>query len=153
MTLQLHGNSAQSQRTSIMDTLVDYGHWVIYRRYDLSTESSYVDPATEEGVGGSKWDYSDFPILVRHDPASVRSTAGVITEKSKIFIDYSMSPKRGDVIIEINYDGENRDLTPGLVMQMDHREAYTIDDISFKRGHGGALIYSTCIVVPRLEAY
>jgi len=153
MTLRLHSNSSQLERETLDTMLLDYGHWVIYRRYDLSTESQNVDPVTNEGVDGERWDYDDEPILIRHDPASVRAVAGLIEEKSKIFIDSSVNPKRGDVIIEVSYDGENRDLTPGLIMQMNHREAYTINEVDYKRGHNGALIFTVCVVSPRLKAY
>lgn len=153
MSLMLHGDSPTIQRTEFDQFLTDYGHWVIYRRYDLSSKSIYVDDATNEGVDGPRWNYSDIPTLIRHDPASVRSTAGLITDVSKIFLSYKIVPKRGDVIIELNYDGENRYLTPGLIMEMDHREAYEIEDVAQKRGAGGALIYSVCVVRPKLEAY
>lgn len=133
--------------------LKDYGHWAIYRRYDLDKPSEFVDDATGEGVGGPKYEYDDIPILIRHDPASVRAIAGVVTEKSKIYVDGAVSPKRGDVIIEIDYDGENRELTPGLIMQMNHREVYEIAEMDYKRGQGGALIFSVCIVAPQLGEY
>lgn len=153
MNLRLHSNSSQTERDLISTMLVDYGHWAIYRRYDLNTISKNVDPVTNEGVEGERWNYDDLPILIRHDPASIRAVAGTMIEKSKIFVDSTVNPKRGDVIIEIYYDGENRDLTPGLVMQMNHREAYTIDEIDPKRGHGGALIFTVCVVKPRFRTY
>jgi len=133
--------------------LEDFGHWVIYRRYDLTRKSTYVDETTGEGVSGPRWTYVDEPIKIRHDSASVRAIAGLIEDESKIYCGAEVRPKRGDVVIEIDYDGDSNKLTPGVVMSYPHREAYRIDELDTKRGIGGHVVYYRLIVKPELKDY
>jgi len=151
--LSTRGHTANADRQAFISLLNNKGHWMIYRRYKRGTKSTFYSEATGEGVGGARWDYSDKPVRVRQDRASVRASAGTGTDISKIHLDWKTKPRRGDVFIEIDYDGDNRLLTPGLIMQMDHRQAYEITDLAAYRGSNGIIIYYTCIVKPEFEEY
>ena len=51
------------------------GHWIIYRRFDLSSPSEYYDEVLRTGLSGPAYEYTDTLLLVRRDPMASPSAA------------------------------------------------------------------------------
>ena len=98
------GTAAEPVVSKFFDKVLDqYGHSVLYRRYNIGTKSEWYSDASGQGVGGPKWTYEDESMLIRHDPMSIRGAVGTTIQKSKMYLPRTSKPKRGDVIIELNY--------------------------------------------------
>jgi len=148
--LQVWGNKGTETTSSrFFNTIVDkYGHSVLYRRYSVGTQSEWYSETTGAGVGGPKWTYTDEVAKVRHDPMSIRGAIGTTVQKSKFYLDRTVKPKRGDVIIEL--DVNDPDPSEHDLYTAQHREAFEIDDVDVKRGVRGMIAYYIVSVVPHL---
>tara|TARA_Y100000034_G_C6714429_1_gene315724 strand:- start:137 stop:601 length:465 start_codon:yes stop_codon:yes gene_type:complete len=145
-------NDTTSEKLLFKKILDKYGHNVLYRRYEVGTQSEFFDETTGQGKGGPSWEYYDEVIRVRHDPMSIRGAVGITIQKSKMYLEPHVKPKRGDVIIELDYDLKP-DAKTHEIYHIPHREAFEIDEIDVKRGINGKIIYCLCAVVPHLGDY
>ena len=136
------------------DKIIDnYGHKVLYRRYNVGVESKYYQSSTGDSKGGAKWTYTDEVIEVRHDPMSVRGNVGTITLDSKVYCKSQVKPKRGDVIIELDYDVIDDEPSDTDLYYAPHREAFEITELDIKRGFKGKTEFYLLRVVPHLGDY
>jgi hypothetical protein len=145
-------DDTSAEKLAFKRILGKYGHNVLYRRYDVGNPSVFFDETTGQGKGGPSWDYYDEVIKIRHDPMSIRGAVGITIQKSKMYVEATVKPKRSDVIIELDYDLKP-DQKPYEIYHMTHREAFEIDEIDVKRGISGNIIYYLCSVVPHLGDY
>lgn len=99
------------------------GHWITYRRFDRTTLSEYWNPDTKEGVGGPAYVYTDELIKTRRIPAPRSETderikiGTTFQDEFVFYLEYTVKPKKGDYIYELNWD--------------DHRLQPTTDQVSF----------------------
>tara|TARA_B100001250_G_scaffold414081_1_gene450591 strand:+ start:5916 stop:6380 length:465 start_codon:yes stop_codon:yes gene_type:complete len=136
------------------DNIIDnYGHKVLYRRYNVGVESKYYDAATGDSQGGAKWTFTDEVIEVRHDPMSVRGAVGTTIQDSKMYAKSNVRPKRGDVIIELDYDLIDDEPSESDLYYAPHREAFEITEVDIKRGFKGKTEFYLLRVVPHLGDY
>ena len=148
------GTAAEPTVNKFFDKVLDqYGHFVLYRRYNIGTKSEWYSDASGSGVGGPKWTYEDEAIKVRHDPMSIRGAVGTTIMKSKMYLPKTAKPKRGDVIIELNYDDTDRKPSDYVLFNSTHREAFEIDEIDVKRGPRGRISFYLVSVVPNMGDY
>jgi len=86
------------------------GHWVVYRRFDRTKVSQYWNPDTKEGVGGPAYEYTDELLKSRRMPAPRTETddrikAGTVYQDEFVYwLEYTVAPKRGDYLYELNWD-------------------------------------------------
>lgn len=100
------------------------GHWVIYRRYNRASRSQYYNKRTHEGVGGPAYEYTDtllrtrrVPIAFKGQPLEPIKLGQTITDRYIYYLEYSVTPKRGDHIIELNIaDHTNRPIISKSIM-------------------------------------
>lgn len=90
------------------------GHWVIYRRYDRSTPSKFYNKQTREGVSGPAFKYTDellrtrrVPIGFKGDSLTPLKVGQAIGDRYIYYLEYTVKPKRGDHIIELNIDDQS----------------------------------------------
>lgn len=95
------------------------GHWVIYRRFDRTQKSQYYSERTKEGVGGPAYIFADELVRTRRVPTDRTGLpieplkiGGVLTDKYIYYFEYTVIPKVGDQIYEIQWN--NHSLTPKL---------------------------------------
>ena len=68
------------------DKIIDnFGHKVLYRRYNVGVESKYYEAATGDSKGGAKWTYTDEIIegevylnLHTAQPQDIEHVAGIL---------------------------------------------------------------------------
>jgi len=140
---------AISHFNSILD---DWGHKVIYRRYNVGTRSTHYDKATREGVGGERWTHTDECRVCRTSSTSSRGVKGTYEGTVLYYFKTGVLPKVGDVIIEVN--GSNSPSTSDTaVLQSSHQLAMRIKDVEPKRGANGELVFYTCYARPEYGHY
>lgn len=90
------------------------GHWIVYRRYDRNTPSVYYSNRTHEGIGGPAYTYTDTLLKTRRVPINKKGMAiedlkvGVdIDTKYVYYFEYTVVPKVGDHIFEIEWPDHN----------------------------------------------
>ena len=148
------GGKSEPTVNKLFDKVLEnYGHYVLYRRYNIGTKSEFYSDASGQGVGGPKWTYEDEAMKVRHDPMSIRGAVGTTIQKSKMYLPKTARPKRGDVIIELNYDDSDPSPTEYTLFNSTHREAFEIDELDVKRGPRGRISYYLVSVIPHLGDY
>ena len=130
-----------------------WGHYSLYRRYDVGNQSTFYSDATGSSSGGPKWAYSDEIVKNRHAPMSVRGSVGMTINASKIYLQSDVNPKRGDVIIELDYNDHGGPIDLNALYAADHREAFEIQEIDTKRGYKGNIIFYLVQVVPHMGDY
>tara|TARA_R100000152_G_C6764125_1_gene188662 strand:- start:650 stop:1114 length:465 start_codon:yes stop_codon:yes gene_type:complete len=136
------------------DKIIDnFGHKVLYRRYNVGVKSKFYREDTGDSAGGAKWTYTDEVCSVRHDPMSVRGNVGTTILDSKIYVKSNVKPKRGDVIIELDYDLIDADPSDTDLYYAPHREAFEITEVDIKRGFRGKTEFYLLRVVPHLGDY
>ncbi len=145
--------NSSSSKNKIDQVLKNWGHYSLYRRYNVGDKTEYFDDATGASSGGPKWTFSDEIVLTRHAPMSVRGTVGTSINASKMYIQSDIRPKRGDVIIEIDYGQGDGPLDSNKIYKADHVEAFEIQEIDTKRGYRGKIIYYLVQVVPHMGDY
>jgi hypothetical protein len=152
LDLKLWGNpkgGAPLER-SFNSLLERYGHYSLYRRYSVGAFSQFYKSDTGSSSGGPKWKYVDEVIKIRHDPQSTRGSIGITVQTSKIYMKTTVKPKRGDVIIEVDYEGNPTDYE---LYVADHTEAFEITEVDPKRGLHGRTQYYICQVSPHMGDY
>tara|TARA_Y100000034_G_scaffold129098_1_gene184945 strand:+ start:33296 stop:33760 length:465 start_codon:yes stop_codon:yes gene_type:complete len=154
MSLDLwkHENSSSSLSGAFDSILGNYGHHVLYRRYNVGNVSEFYKADTGSSTGGPKWTYVDEVTKTRHDPMSIRGAVGVEIQKSKMYLSTNMRPKRGDVIIELEYE-EGSEPSDYDLYVADHSGAFEIVEIDAKRGLKGIIQFYICQVIPHMGDY
>lgn len=144
------GSNNSLQRT-FEKTIDKYGHFVLYRRYNVGEKSPYYEENTGSSDGGPKWTYRDEVARVRHDPMSVRGAVGTSIQVSKMYIKAARKPKRGDVIIEVDYKSDEP--YEAELYAANHTEAFEIVEIDQKRYLLGKVAYYIVQVSPMMKEY
>jgi hypothetical protein len=131
-----------------------FGHHVIYRRYDLSQPASQ-DKITGEGQGQrDRWEFTDEVALSRQDATGITGTKGLVLDQSLFYFPATVNPKRGDVIITVLLPNvPSNALTLNDVLQAAEKERYRIIEVDTKRFRNGVLDHFICIVEPELGNY
>jgi len=88
---------------------IQRGHWVAYRRFDLTETSEYYDPSTGTGKGGPGWEYEDEFYLARKvNFSSIYNEQGmpigVLPVPFTVFyFEHDLEPKTQDQIYEFTW--------------------------------------------------
>lgn len=131
----IHGTGGISQK----------GHWIIFRRYDLTKKSKFFNEVTSEGVGGPQHPFSDELILTRHitvespTPGEFEAAPGIIRAPGRMyFFEYTVKPRPDDVILEIDVD--NHTIKPDLAkLKEPFVERFNIKLVDPHRGDNGRI--------------
>lgn len=106
------------------------GHWIVYRRFNRCERSDNYSVRTHEGIGGPSYTYTDTLLRTRRVPTDRKGLpedalkVGVdLTEKYLYYFEYTVNPKVGDYIFEIEWADHN--LTPTL-SSLTYTEKYNI---------------------------
>jgi hypothetical protein len=106
------------------------GHWVVYRRFDRSNPSEAYSNRTHEGIGAPAYEYTDTILRTRRVPTDRKGLpedalkVGIdLTDKYIYYFEYTLVPKVGDYIFEIEWPDHN--LTPTL-SGLKYTEKYNI---------------------------
>lgn len=132
------------------------GHWVIYRRYDLSRKSQYYNETTGEGKGGPAWEYTDELWLTRR--VQLRSGSSIFSAEQDAppgllpvpyityYFEHTLNPKIQDEIYE--FEWADHTVTPTLdKIKTPYTERQNIKLISPYRDIGGRLEYYAILVM------
>jgi len=126
------------------------GHWVIYRRFNRTQKSQFYSERTKEGVGGPAYVYTDELLRTRRVPTD---KAGIpldpvqlgseITERYLYYFEYTIVPKVGDNIFEIEWSDHS--LTPvlGNIVYKDKYSIKRVHDYRLENGNIQYFITST----------
>lgn len=136
MNWLLYGNSGRKPK----------GHWIVYRRFDRTKKSEFYSDRTHEGVGGPAYQYTDEFLRTRRVPLDRRGVpidplkAGVdIGDKYVYYFEYTVVPKRGDQIFEI--DWSDHLVSPTNISSLTFTDRYTIMRTHGYRLEGGNIQY------------
>lgn len=107
------------------------GHWVVYRRFDRSKKSKYYKSSTHEGVGGPAYKYTDellktrrVPLDEKGQPLDALEAGLAIGDRYAYYLEYTVVPKRGDQIFEINWSDHG--IRPSNIDNITFNEKYVI---------------------------
>ncbi len=134
-----------SIETSVNAMLQTLGHKCILRHYLYGVEPTKDDKYNNHD--GPKWDFVDYVVLLRKEPPATRSGVGGISDPNIVYLDSMIMPQRGDLIIE-TIEFVERDLLDGQILSLPHREAFVVDEVDYKRMHGGSIVFYTLRVLP-----
>jgi hypothetical protein len=111
-------------------THIKKGHWVVYRRFNRDVPSTNYSNRTHEGIGGPAYEYTDYLYRTRRVPVDRRGLpedalkVGIdLTDRYIYYFEYTVVPKIGDYIFEIEWADHN--LTPTLT-GLKYTEKYNI---------------------------
>lgn len=112
------------------------GHWVVLRKFDTSRPSSTYNKYTKEGVNGPAYEYTDLVLRTRRVPAA-KSTDALVAMKAgasigdtfTYFFEYTVNPKVGYEILELDPEFDHSVITPDLT------DATFCDKLTIKRIH------------------
>jgi hypothetical protein len=96
---------------------VPKGHWIVYRKYDITKKSNSYSNRTHEGVGGPPYQYTDYLLRTRKvpipNPGLDPEKVGIIlVDVWKYYFEYTFEPIVGDDIFEV--DLKDHTLTPKI---------------------------------------
>jgi len=131
------------------------GHWVIYRRMDLTMRSEYWNSDTREAVGGPAWEYTDEVVRTRH---LIGRSAGLLSDMEQYtdvgimnvmyltyYFEHDVNPKKEDEIYEID-ESVAVALTKPNVVPLPYKARYVIREaLPFRSDQGGRIEYWVCI--------
>ncbi len=130
------------------------GHWIIYRRFDLTQRSQYWDDEYKESIRGPSWQYTDEPHLVRYQQITsgglvrffeMEAAPGIIHVNYRIYyLKHDIAPKRTDFIYEINWPDHSEEPEIGQLVLPDD-DKYNINDIYPLRGDNGRIEFYACL--------
>ena len=121
----LFGSNSKPQR----------GHWVVYRRFDMTTKATTFDEVYREGVGGPSNVYTDTIVMTRRDPIlapeenEAHTPIGLLEGGKNIYyFEYDFLPRISDQIFEVNWADHTR---KPLLSQLaePHLEKYNIKEV------------------------
>lgn len=132
-----YGSSSKPQR----------GHYIVYRRFDLSKFSEKYNEVYREGVGGPAFSYTDEVLICRRDQMRVSelneaSTNFGILEGGRhiYFLEYSVKPKPSDQLFEIDWDDHTK--KPRIEqIPTPYSDKYNIKECFPFRSDGGRVEY------------
>jgi hypothetical protein len=121
------------------------GHWIVYRRFDRTQKSQYYSERTKEGVGGPAYVYTDSLLRTRRVPTDKAGLpidglklGGDITDKYLYYFEYTVVPKVGDQIYEIQW--ADHAITPTLG-NINYTDRYVIKRVHDYRLEDGNVQY------------
>jgi hypothetical protein len=121
------------------------GHWIVYRRFDRTKKSEFYSERTHEGVGGPSHLYTDVLLRTRRVPTDRTGLpldavkVGLdLSEKDLYYLEYTVNPKIGDEIFEIEWNDHN--VTPSLG-NINYKDRYIIKRTHDYRLEGGNVQY------------
>jgi hypothetical protein len=131
------------------------GHWVVYRRMNMSVRSAYWDNEEyKEAVGGPPWAYEDEVHLVRYSQVTsgglvrffeMEAPPGVIHVNYRIYyMKHDVVPKRSDYIYEVQWSDHSVKPAIGQLVLPDE-DKYNINDIYPLRGDNGRIEFYACL--------
>lgn len=128
------------------------GHWIVYRRYDLTQTSEFWDEVYRSGVDGPAYKYIDIPILTRRDPryqpdmAESSTNIGFLPGGQYVYyFEWDVIPSRIDQIFEINWNDNS--IAPHLdEIQTPYVDKFNIKEVFPHRGDDGQPAFWTCFV-------
>lgn len=122
------------------------GHWVVYRRFDRCTVSENYQSSTKESVGGPGFAYTDELLKTRRVPTDAKgipldaTKAGIgIGDKYLYYFEYTLKPKRGDQIFEIDWDDHS--VAPTQIESLTYLDRYSVARIHAYRLEDGNIQY------------
>lgn len=83
------------------------GHWIVFRKSDISRRSQYWNEERQESIGGPPFEYIDILTRARYNSFTSgkqenRDLMGLTEKPVKLYhLDYSLKPKKEDYILEI----------------------------------------------------
>lgn len=147
----LHGSTSRPQR----------GHWVVYRRFDLSspdltaTATGIVgnyDEVYREGVDGPAYTYTDTVVLTRRDPIfspelnEAQTPMGVLVGgRDAYYFEYDFIPTVQDQIFEVVWS-DHRTKPTLTQLSTPYPEKYNIKEVFPYRSDSGRIEYWVCFV-------
>lgn len=128
------------------------GHWIVYRRHDLTAPSEFWDEVYRSGVGGPAYQFVDVVMISRRDPqfsaeANEASTdPGILVGGKYIYyFEHNIVPSTKDQLFEINWD--NHKVKPRLSqIPTPYVEKFNIKEVFPARGDSGRIEYWYCLV-------
>ena len=133
----LFGTSSMPQR----------GHWVIYRRFDLTSYTDDHDEVYRSGVGGVKHPYTDTVVMTRRDPKFSPESNEATTPMGALegghdgyYFEYDFRPRIQDQIFELDWDDHR---TKPMLSQLPepHPVKFNIKEVYPWRLDGGRIEY------------
>jgi len=132
------------------------GHWIVYRRMDLTQHSEYWNSETREAVGGPPWEYEDTIVRTRSvigraaglmSDMEQYSDVGIInTTYSTYYFEYDLNPKKEDEIYEMVDEMDVVRSTKPILIDLPYKIRYVIRDaIPYRCDDGGRIEYWACI--------
>jgi len=127
------------------------GHWILYRRYDLTRHSAYWDAEYREGQGGPAWEFSEELLLTRYMAITrgmmpffeMHTAPGVLGVGYRVYyLEYSVKPKKEDVIYELDWDDHSQ--KPSMV-GLEALQMFNILEAVPYRGDNGRIEYWACL--------
>ncbi|MCK9429433.1 MAG: hypothetical protein M0R17_05475 [Candidatus Omnitrophica bacterium] len=122
------------------------GHWVVYRRYDQCSKSEFYSTRTHEGVGGPAYNFTDVLLRTRRVPSRKRADmltptklGADIGDTYNYYFEYTVNPKMGDHIIEI--DWPDHSIKPTDILSLTFTCKYLIKRVHDYRLDNGNLQY------------
>lgn len=138
----LFGSTSRPQR----------GHWIILRRYDLTTRSDNFDEVMNEGVGGPGYEYADELVMSRRDPMFGPESAEKYTDPGHLvqgryvyYFEHDVNPNPHDQLFEIEWTDHRVQPTLSQV-PTPYQEKFNIKEVFPHRADSGRIEYWTCIV-------
>lgn len=131
------------------------GHWVVYRRFDLSQPTNRDTDASTigEAVGGPAWEFTDELYLTRRvvmqaggalQAQEQPTTPGILSIPFIVYyFEHNVNPKAEDEIYEIYYQGKEEPIT----IQPPYRERHQINMVvPYRCDDWGRVEYYSCRV-------
>ncbi|HLD91526.1 MAG TPA: hypothetical protein VI911_11060 [Patescibacteria group bacterium] len=123
------------------------GHWVVYRRFDLTTKSANFDEVYNTGVNGPAYAFADELVITRQDPvfspemAESAMPAGLLKGGQSIFyFEYDFRPTQNDQIYELDWDN-HMIKPPTSILNGVYTKRYNIKEVFPYRLDGGRVEY------------
>lgn len=127
------------------------GHWIIYRRFDLTTRPAGWSEEYREVQGNHQWVFTDEVLSTRCVPLTRGMMAffgmelpfgGMSVGWKTYYLEYMVKPKRGDIIYEL--DHEDHSVKPSLGATA--TQMFVIKEASAYRGDNGRVEFYACLV-------
>lgn len=127
------------------------GHWILYRRFDLTRHSVYWSEEYREAMGGPAWEYSEELLLTRHTSMTrgmmpffeMHIAPGVLGVGYRVYyLEYNVMPKKEDVIYELDVDDHS--VKPAMV-GLEAVQMFNILETVPYRGDNGRIEYWACL--------
>ena len=130
------------------------GHWVVFRRLDITEKSIYWDEGYRESPGGPPYEYTEESVLCRYRSITsggltrffeMDTQTGVIHVDFRIYyLEYSVAPEIQDEIYELDWNDHTVRPNP-MDSTLVRTEKFNINDIYPLRGDYGRIEFYACL--------